>query len=232
MRLYSASCGSSSGGGGGRRRRDPRAQRLLGLHRPRPEDVPDGPHPQKHHEQRKKRPLYGVCPAQHVAGGGPLVLPAAREQAHGHPGECQDVPEHHRGVRNRRTGRQPTPTRQSKTGPTSRVRLISKKPGVPATSSVPSQSRPAASPFGAGRDDGAEEGDELAVLARHVDDGRADVHAHRVHPGEVALPQRLVVLGRVGGIGERPAGPRRRARLDSSGPSSCFSWWIRVPSAV
>ncbi len=41
-------------------------------------------------------------------------------------------------------------TPQSKMGSRSRLRLSSKKPGVPETSSTPSQSRPAASPFGAG----------------------------------------------------------------------------------
>ena len=39
---------------------------------------------------------------------------------------------------------------QSKMGPTSRLRLSSKNPGVPATSTQPSQSRPASSPLGAG----------------------------------------------------------------------------------
>ena len=38
----------------------------------------------------------------------------------------------------------------SKIGPTVRERLSSKKPSVPATRTQPSQSRPAASPFGAG----------------------------------------------------------------------------------
>jgi hypothetical protein len=39
---------------------------------------------------------------------------------------------------------------QPKSGATSRLRFSSKKPGVPATARTPSQSRPAASPLGAG----------------------------------------------------------------------------------
>src|SRR5699024_6170690 len=43
---------------------------------------------------------------------------------------------------------------QSKMGPRVRLRLISKKPSVPATRTQPSKRRPASSPFGAGETTG------------------------------------------------------------------------------
>src|SRR6478735_8912182 len=53
---------------------------------------------------------------------------------------------------------------QSKMGPSVRLRLSSKKPGVPATSTQPSQSRAASSPFGAGVTTGPKNATPLTAM--------------------------------------------------------------------
>ena len=124
---------------------------------------------------------------------------------------------------------------QSKIGPRSRVRLSSKKPGVPATSSTPSQSRPAASPFGAGRDHRAEERDRLAVAGPGAwIDRRADVRADRLHAASWLARSALVVLGARRRRRPAPgrARPRRARRRTAPRPAPACRRWIRVPSAV
>ena len=109
-----------------------------------------------------------------------------------------------------------------------RVRLSSKNPGVPATRTQPSQSRPAASPFGAGLTTGPKN-----AMSPNGDDRRADVVADEVDAPLVAGPQRPVVLRLVRRAGELggQADLLERLRDDLVAVLHLPCRWIRVPIA-
>jgi hypothetical protein len=114
-----------------------------------------------------------------------------------------------------------------------RVRLISKKPGVPATSSVPSHSRPAASPLGAGVTTGPKNatgvpfgpGTWITGVPTSSPTGAMPVSwLARTATSSVASSAASASAG------SSPASSS--ADANNSRPSSSLRTWIRVPRAV
>ncbi len=127
-----------------------------------------------------------------------------------------------------------------RSGPASRVRLSSKKPSVPATSSDAVPQPAGRLTLGAGVTTGPKKATCSPSGPGTWITGVPTSSADRLHAGVVARPQRLVVVGRVGRLGERRADRPRPGRrsyqlraelLLARGGSGC-PWRCRAPEHV
>ena len=116
---------------------------------------------------------------------------------------------------------------QPNCGDSVRVRLSSKKYGYEASSAR----RPRYQGVLAARDAGQDRAEERDAV--DVDRRGADVHPDRVHATVVRLAQVLVVVGRVGGVGERLGRPTSSSASSIRARSKSRPWLCRrVPNAV